>query len=55
MHEGLTTGTPIALVIENQDQRSNDYSEIRERYRPGHADYSYDVKYVVRDYRGGGR
>jgi chorismate synthase len=51
----VTTGTPIALQIENIDQRSKDYSEIRERYRPGHADYTYDVKYGVRDYRGGGR
>src|SRR5207302_9480048 len=51
----LTTGTPIGLVIENVDQRSRDYSEIRDKYRPGHADYSYDVKYGLRDYRGGGR
>ena len=51
----VTTGTPIALQIENVDQRSKDYSEIRDRYRPGHADYSYDVKYGIRDYRGGGR
>jgi chorismate synthase len=51
----VTTGTPIALQIDNVDQRSKDYSEIRERYRPGHADYTYDVKYGVRDYRGGGR
>src|SRR5690606_32360526 len=50
-----TTGTPISLLIENTDQRSKDYSEIRERYRPGHADYTYDVKYGIRDYRGGGR
>ncbi|WP_099865201.1 chorismate synthase [Pararhizobium haloflavum] len=50
-----TTGTPISLMIENTDQRSKDYSEIARRYRPGHADYSYDVKYGVRDYRGGGR
>jgi chorismate synthase len=56
--EGLglvTTGTPIALQIDNVDQRSKDYSEIRERYRPGHADYTYEVKYGIRDYRGGGR
>jgi chorismate synthase len=53
--EQLTTGTPIALVIENVDQRSKDYSEIRDTYRPGHADYVYDVKYGIRDYRGGGR
>src|SRR5687767_14035585 len=51
----VTTGTPIALLIENVDQRSKDYSEIRDTYRPGHADYVYDVKYGVRDYRGGGR
>lgn len=51
----LTTGTPISLMIENVDQRSKDYSEIRDRYRPGHADQAYDAKYGVRDYRGGGR
>ncbi|KAB0266241.1 chorismate synthase [Microvirga brassicacearum] len=51
----VTTGTPIALLIENVDQRSKDYSEIKESYRPGHADYTYDVKYGIRDYRGGGR
>src|ERR687890_897567 len=51
----VTTGTPIALLIENVDQRSKDYSEIKDRYRPGHADYTYDVKYGIRDYRGGGR
>jgi chorismate synthase len=51
----VTTGTPIALLIENTDQRSKDYGEIKESYRPGHADYVYDVKYGVRDYRGGGR
>ncbi|WP_043540453.1 chorismate synthase [Salinarimonas rosea] len=51
----VTTGTPIALVIENVDQRSKDYGEIRDAYRPGHADFAYDVKYGVRDYRGGGR
>ncbi|MBZ6076231.1 chorismate synthase [Microvirga puerhi] len=51
----VTTGTPIALLIENVDQRSKDYSEIKERYRPGHADFTYDVKYGIRDYRGGGR
>jgi chorismate synthase len=51
----VTTGTPIALVIENVDQRSKDYSEIRDLYRPGHADYVYDAKYGLRDYRGGGR
>jgi chorismate synthase len=53
--EQVTTGTPISLMIENVDQRSKDYSEIKERYRPGHADYTYDVKYGIRDYRGGGR
>src|SRR5688572_16827164 len=51
----VTTGTPIALLIENVDQRSKDYSEIKDSYRPGHADYTYDVKYGIRDYRGGGR
>jgi chorismate synthase len=53
--EQVTTGTPIALLIENVDQRSKDYSDIKDKYRPGHADYTYDVKYGVRDYRGGGR
>ena len=53
--EGKTTGTPIGLVIHNQDQRSKDYGEIKERYRPGHADITYDLKYGIRDYRGGGR
>jgi chorismate synthase len=51
----VTTGTPIGLVIENVDQRSKDYSDIKDKYRPGHADYTYDVKYGIRDYRGGGR
>jgi chorismate synthase len=51
----VTTGTPIALVIDNVDQRSKDYSDIKNKYRPGHADYTYDIKYGVRDYRGGGR
>ena len=50
-----TTGTPISMMIRNTDQRSKDYSEIKERYRPGHADYTYDIKYGLRDYRGGGR
>ncbi|MEI2386538.1 chorismate synthase [Breoghania sp. JC706] len=50
-----TTGTPISLEITNVDQRSKDYSEIKERFRPGHADYTYDAKYGIRDYRGGGR
>lgn len=53
--EGRTTGTPISLMIENTDQRSKDYSEIAAAYRPGHADYAYDAKYGLRDYRGGGR
>ncbi|MEK9755315.1 MAG: chorismate synthase [Rhodospirillaceae bacterium] len=53
--EGKTTGTPIALLIENEDQRSKDYSEIAAKYRPGHADYTYDAKYGIRDHRGGGR
>lgn len=51
----VTTGTPISLLIENKDQRSKDYSEIRDSFRPGHADYGYQTKYGVRDYRGGGR
>jgi chorismate synthase len=51
----VTTGTPISMLIENTDQRSKDYGEIASRYRPGHADYAYDVKYGIRDYRGGGR
>ena len=55
MPAALTTGTPIGLVIENVDPRSKDYSENRDKYRPGHADYSYDAKYGLRDYRGGGR
>jgi chorismate synthase len=53
--EDTTTGTPISLMIENTDQRSKDYSEIARSYRPGHADYAYDAKYRIRDYRGGGR
>lgn len=53
--EGKTTGTPIALMIDNVDQRSKDYSEVATAYRPGHADYAYDAKYGLRDYRGGGR
>ena len=53
--EGQTTGTPVSLLIENVDQRSRDYSEIAAKYRPGHADYTYDAKYGIRDYRGGGR
>ena len=53
--EGQTTGTPIAILIRNQDQRSKDYSHIAETFRPSHADYTYNAKYGVRDYRGGGR
>lgn len=53
--EGQSTGAPIALVIENQDQRSKDYSHIQNTFRPSHADYTYETKYGVRDYRGGGR
>src|SRR6204780_183643 len=55
MAEQVTTGTPIALLIENVDQRSKDYDDIRDKFRPGHADYTYWAKYGVRDYRGGGR
>ena len=51
----VTTGTPIGLLIDNVDQRSKDYSEIRDKYRPGHADFAYEAKYGIRDYRGGGR
>jgi len=53
--EGMTTGTPIGLLIHNEDQRSKDYSKIMDRFRPGHADYTYQQKYGLRDYRGGGR
>lgn len=53
--EGKTTGTPISLIVFNEDQRSHDYSEIAQWYRPGHADLTYDLKYGFRDYRGGGR
>ena len=53
--EGKTTGTPIGLLIHNEDQRSKDYSKIMDRFRPGHADYTYQQKYGLRDYRGGGR
>lgn len=51
----ITTGAPIALEIQNTDQRSKDYGDIKDKYRPGHADYTYDAKYGIRDYRGGGR
>ncbi|HET8997673.1 MAG TPA: chorismate synthase, partial [Acetobacteraceae bacterium] len=53
--DGLTTGTPIALQIDNVDQRSRDYSQIAAQFRPGHADLTYELKYGIRDYRGGGR
>ncbi len=53
--EGLTTGTPIGLLIDNEDTRSKDYDDIKDKFRPGHADYSYLQKYGIRDYRGGGR
>ena len=53
--EGRTTGTPISMVVYNKDQRSKDYSNIKDIYRPGHADFTFDMKYGFRDYRGGGR
>ena len=53
--EGVTTGTPIGLLIRNTDQRSKDYSKIKDQFRPAHADYTYQQKYGLRDYRGGGR
>jgi chorismate synthase len=53
--EGVTTGTPVSLMIENTDQRSKDYGDIKDKFRPGHADYTYWSKYGIRDYRGGGR
>ncbi len=53
--EGKTTGAPISLIIQNEDQKSKDYSEIKDKFRPGHADYTYLQKYGIRDYRGGGR
>ena len=53
--EGRTTGTPIGLIVENKDQRSRDYGDIKDKFRPGHADYTYQQKYGIRDYRGGGR
>src|SRR5205814_4342663 len=55
VYEGRTTGTPIALLIRNEDARSKDYSNIADTFRPGHADYTYWQKYGIRDYRGGGR
>src|SRR5947209_10076678 len=53
--EGVTDGTPIGILFRNSDQRSQDYSDIKDKYRPGHADFTYDAKYGIRDYRGGGR
>src|SRR6478672_2687047 len=53
--EGKTTGTSVAILIRNEDQRSQDYADIKDKYRPGHADYTFDAKYGFRDYRGGGR
>jgi chorismate synthase len=53
--EGVTDGTPIGILFRNEDQRSHDYSEIKNKYRPGHADFTFDAKYGIRDYRGGGR
>ena len=53
--EGKTTGTPIGLIIKNKDQKSKDYENIKDKFRPGHADYTYQQKYGIRDYRGGGR
>src|SRR5690606_30218248 len=53
--DGKTTGTPIMILIPNEDQRSKDYSHIQDKYRPSHADYTYQMKYGIRDYRGGGR
>ena len=53
--EGQTTGTPVGMIIENMDQRSRDYGDIKDKFRPAHADYTYWKKYGIRDYRGGGR
>ena len=53
--EGRTTGTSIAIAVRNEDQRSRDYGDIKDLYRPGHADFTYDARYGFRDYRGGGR
>ncbi|HEY5711612.1 MAG TPA: chorismate synthase, partial [Allosphingosinicella sp.] len=55
VHDGVTTGTPISLIIDNVDQRPKDYAKVASAYRPGHADYAYDAKYGVRDPNGGGR
>src|SRR5439155_4236103 len=52
---GVTDGTPLGILFRNADQRSADYSEIKDKYRPGHADFTFDAKYGFRDYRGGGR
>ena len=53
--EGVTTGTPIGLIIRNEDQKSKDYTNLKDKFRPGHADITYQEKYGIRDYRGGGR
>ena len=53
--EGVTTGTPIGLIIRNEDQKSKDYANLKDKFRPGHADITYQEKYGIRDYRGGGR
>src|SRR5277367_1267342 len=53
--EGMTTGSPISLIIQNEDQKSKDYNDIKDKFRPAHADYTYTKKYGIRDYRGGGR
>ena len=55
MFEGKTDGTPIGILFRNADQRSGDYADIKEKYRPGHADFTFDAKFGFRDYRGGGR
>ena len=55
VYDGVTTGTSIGLLVENEDTRSKDYDDIKDKFRPGHADYTYDMKYGFRDYRGGGR
>ena len=55
MHEGLTLGTPIAMLVRNQDKRSGDYDEMRTKFRPSHADYTYKAKYGIRAWQGGGR
>ncbi|NOR18510.1 MAG: chorismate synthase [Xanthomonadales bacterium] len=55
LFEGVTTGTPIGLLVENTNQKTKDYSDIKDKFRPGHADYTYQQKYGIRDYRGGGR